>query len=113
MSSLAGLWGTRLVVPYGATKAFDYNLTEGLHYELKEKNIDVMTCCPSATDTPNFQSTRPKKNLFSTMLLDRLYVDKERLGNLGKSIIIQGFTNQIAYFLLTRIFPSRFRPDDE
>ena len=34
MSSLAGLWGTGLVAPYGASKAFDYNLAEALHYEL-------------------------------------------------------------------------------
>ena len=26
MSSFAGIWGTNLVAPYGATKAFDYNL---------------------------------------------------------------------------------------
>lgn len=109
MSSLAGLWGTQLVVPYGATKAFDYNLAEGLHYELKEKNIDVMTCCAGATDTPNYQSTRPKKNLFGPSVLDPLYVAERALRKLGeKALYIPGFTNQITYFLLTRIFPRSF-----
>jgi short-subunit dehydrogenase len=109
MSSLAGLWGTQLVVPYGATKAFDYNLAEGLHYELKDRNIDVMACCAGATDTPNYQSTRPKKNLFGPSVLDPHYVAKKALKKLGKRpLYIPGFMNQITYFLLTRVFTRSF-----
>jgi short-subunit dehydrogenase len=106
MSSLAGLWGTQLVVPYGATKAFDYNLAEGLHYELKDRNIDVMACCAGATDTPNYQSTRPKKNLFGPKVMVPQYVAEKALKKLGKrALYVPGFANQITYFLLTRIFP--------
>jgi len=109
MSSLAGLWGTQLVVPYGATKAFDYNLAEGLHYELKHKNIDVMACCAGATDTPNYKSTRPKKSLLGPSLLKPHYVAEKALRKLGKkAIFIPGFTNQLTYFLLTRVFTRSF-----
>ena len=106
MSSLAGLWGTQLVIPYGATKAFDYNLAEGLHYELKDKNIDVMACCAGATDTPNYQSTRPRKRFFGPSVLKPHFVAEMALKKLGrKAIYIPGFANQITYFLLTRVLP--------
>jgi len=106
MSSLAGLWGTQLVAPYGATKAFDYNLAEGLHYELKDKNIDVMACCAGATDTPNYQSTRPKKNALGPKVLKPDKVAENALRKLGKkAVFIPGLTNQLTYFLLTRILP--------
>ncbi len=106
MSSLAGLWGTQLVVPYGATKAFDYNLAEGLHYELKGRKIDVMACCAGATDTPNYRSTKPKENLLGPSMLKPHYVADRALRKLGKkAVYIPGFSNQLTYFLLTRIFP--------
>lgn len=109
MSSLAGLWGTQLVVPYGATKAFDYNLAEGLHYELKDRNIDVMACCAGATDTPNYRSTKPKKNLFGPSILNPDYVAERALRKLGKrALYIPGLSNQLTYFLLTRVFPRSF-----
>ena len=109
MSSLAGLWGTQLVVPYGATKAFDYNLAEGLYYELKKKDIDVMACCAGATDTPNYQSTQPKKNLLGPSVLKPHYVAEKALKKLGKkAIFIPGFSNQLTYFLLTKVFPRSF-----
>jgi len=109
MSSLAGLWGTQLVTPYGATKAFDYNLAEGLHYELKDKNIDVMACCAGATDTPNYQSTHPKKNLLGPGVMNPHKVAENALKKIGKkALYIPGFANQLTYFLLTRIFPRSF-----
>ena len=109
MSSLAGLWGTQLVVPYGATKAFDYNLAEGLHYELKDRNIDVMACCAGATDTPNYRSTGAKKSFIGPSVLDPLYVAKKALKKLGKRpLYIPGFMNQLTYFFLTRVFTRSF-----
>lgn len=109
MSSLAGLWGTQLVVPYGATKAFDYNLAEGLHYELKDRKIDVMACCAGATDTPNYRSTGPKKSFIGPTVLDPHYVAKKALKKLGKKpLYIPGFMNQLTYFLLTRVFTRSF-----
>ena len=109
MSSIAGLWGTQLVTPYGATKAFDYNLAEGLHYELKDKNIDVMACCAGATDTPNYRSTMPKKYLLGPSILDPHHVAEKALKKLGKRpLYIPGFMNQFTYFFLTRIFTRSF-----
>jgi short-subunit dehydrogenase len=109
MSSLAGLWGTQLVVPYGATKAFDNNLAEGLFYELKDRCIDVMACCAGATDTPSYRSTKPKENLLGPTVLKPKYVAEKALKNLGrKAVYIPGLMNQLTYFLLSRIFPRSF-----
>jgi short-subunit dehydrogenase len=106
MSSLAGLWGTLLVSPYGATKAFSYNLAEGLHYELKDKGIDVMACCAGATDTPNYRNTRPKKSLLGPTVMAPQKVAEKALKKLGKkAVFIPGFANQLTNFLLTRILP--------
>ena len=106
MSSLAGLWGTQLVVPYGASKAFDYNLAEGLHYELRDQGIDVMACCAGATDTPNYRNTKPIKNLLGPRIMDPMHVAEKTLKNLGKkAVYIPGLSNQLTNFLLTRILP--------
>ena len=109
MSSLAGLWGTQLVVPYGATKAFDYNLAEGLYYELKDKRIDVMACCAGATDTPNYRNTKPKKNFFGPAIMSPFSIAEKALKYLGKKpLYIPGFMNRLTYFLLNRIFSRSF-----
>jgi len=109
MSSLAGLWGTQLVVPYGATKAFDFNLAEGLYYEFKHRDTDVMACCAGATDTPNYRSTNPRKNLLGPTVLSPRYVAEKALRNLGRRpLYIPGFMNQLTYFLLTRLFSRSF-----
>lgn len=109
MSSLAGLWGTQLVTPYGATKAFDYNLAEGLYYELKDRKIDVMACCAGATDTPNYRGTKPKKNLMGPIVMDPIHVAEKALKKLGKKpLYIPGFMNQLTYFFMTRVFTRSF-----
>lgn len=106
MSSLAGLWGTQMVVPYGATKAFDYNLAEGLYYELKSQKVDVLGCCAGAIDTPNYRSTQPKKNLFGPSIMNPSTVARKTFDKLGKKpVYIPGFLNQFTYFLFTRILP--------
>jgi short-subunit dehydrogenase len=106
MSSLAGLWGTQLVIPYGATKAFDYNLAEGLYYELKGKHIDVMACCAGATDTPNYRSTNPGKNWIGPAVLKPHMVAEKALRSLGKkAVYIPGISNKFNYFIMTRILP--------
>jgi short-subunit dehydrogenase len=109
MSSLAGLWGTQLVVPYGATKAFNHNLAEGLYYELKDLNIDVLACCAGATDTPNYRNTKPKKNLLGPTIMKPEKVARAALQKIGKkAVFVPGTTNQLNYFLLTRILPRSF-----
>ncbi len=108
MSSLAGLWGTNLVAAYGATKAFNINLAEGLHHELKPYGIDVMVCIAGATATPTYFSTRPEYGLIRPSVMDPEKVAEGALRNLGKrALFIPGFSNRLTYFFCTRILPRR------
>ena len=105
MSSLAGLFGTQLVTPYSATKAFDFNLAEGLHYELKPHNIDILACCAGAMDTPNYQSTEPQYGRLKPNVMAPSDVAGPALQQLGRRpLFIPGFSNRLTYFLFTRIF---------
>jgi len=109
MSSLAGLWGTQLVIPYGATKAFDYNIAEGLYYELKDRGIDVMACCAGPTDTPGYRNTQPRKNILGPNIMSPVSVAEKALRNLGRRpLYIPGFRNQLTYFILSRLFSRSF-----
>jgi short-subunit dehydrogenase len=106
LSSLAGFRGTQFVVPYAATKAFLWNLAEGLHYEFRSKNLDISVCVAGATATPNFIATQPKKGFFSPKPMPPDRVATEALKYFGKKLfIIPGFSNKFAHFLLNRVLP--------
>ncbi len=109
MSSLAGLFGTQLVSPYAATKAFDFNLGEALYHELKSWKIDVLSCCAGATDTPNFRDTNPDLTIFpKPQVGSPSSVPKEAFKSLGrKPMHIVGFQNRLNYFILSRLLPRK------
>jgi short-subunit dehydrogenase len=52
VSSGAAWAGGARLVPYGATKAFDLVLGEGLWAEWRERGVDVLSLVVNATDTP-------------------------------------------------------------
>lgn len=106
MSSLAGIWGTRLVAAYSGTKAFSLNLAEALSHELKPYSIDVSACCAGATATPGYLGTNPAKGRLSPPLMEPKQVAAFAMRKLGKkTVIIPGIANRFNYFLLTRILP--------
>jgi len=106
MSSLAGLWGTRLVSIYSGTKAFNLLLAEALSHELKPCGIDVSACCAGATATPGYLSTNPSGGLFGPKVMPPPKVASYAIRKLGKkTVILPGFSNRFNYFMLTRILP--------
>lgn len=106
MSSLAGLWGTRLVAAYSATKAFSLALAEALSHELKSYKIDVSAVCAGATSTPGYLGTNPNYGFIRPSVMEPGKVARIALEKIGKmTVIIPGFSNRMTYFLLTRIFP--------
>jgi len=108
MSSLAGLIGMQLVAPYAATKAFSWNLTEALHYELKPHHITVIACIAGATATPAYLKTNPKYGFFKPAVMNPADVAEAALKNLGKkTLFIPGFSNRLNYFILTRLMPRK------
>ena len=108
ISSLAGLRGTRLVIPYAASKAFIWNLAEGLHYEFEDKNLEISVVCAGTIDTPNFRATEPKKTFFTPKPMKPESVSEEALSKFGRYLfIVPGFANKIAVFLFERILPRK------
>jgi short-subunit dehydrogenase len=108
MSSLAGSWGTKLLGPYGGTKAFNQILAESLHFELKGEGFDVTACIAGATATPGYLASLPygKAGPGGAMKPDR--VVQTALGALGgRPFVVTGFWNKMVYFLMTRILPRR------
>lgn len=106
MSSLAGSWGTQLLAPYGASKAFSHNLAESLYYELNEEGFDVLACIAGPTSTPGYLDSLPmgKEKAITVMRPDK--VVREVLHALGRrAFVVPGFKNKLNYFLMSRILP--------
>ena len=110
MSSLTAFQGTPLVATYGATKAFNLVLAEGLWSELAERGVDVLACCAGATLTPGYERVTPKDRggRFGPRPQDPRDVAREALGALGRrSIIVTGAGNRLASFIMRRVLSRR------
>jgi short-subunit dehydrogenase len=107
MSSMSGFQGTPNVAAYGASKAFNLVLAEGLWYELKSANVDVLACCPGPTGTPGFNnSLQGKRPPAFPFVLSPERVTEESLRCLGKrSVLIPAFANRMASFFIQKLMP--------
>jgi short-subunit dehydrogenase len=110
MTSLSGMQGAPWLASYGATKAFNIVLAEGLWYELKGKGVDVMACCAGAIETPNYISSKPESlGAFAPKPLATEKVAHEAVAALGKQpLVIPGRAYRFSQSLLER-FMSRQR----
>jgi uncharacterized protein len=63
VSSGAGFAGARNMVAYGASKAFDTVMGEGLWAELHDQGVDVLVTVLGATDTPAFRRMLTRRGL--------------------------------------------------
>lgn len=108
MSSLAGSWGTQLLAPYGASKAFNHNLAESLSHELKSEGFDVLACIAGPTSTPGYLASLPQGKVRSMSVMDPEKVVKTGLRALGrKPFVVTGIRNKLTYFMMTRMLPRR------
>ncbi len=105
MSSMTAFQGSPIHTHYGATKAFNLVLAEGLWYELKDKGVDVLACCAGATSTPNYIATKPKElGPLAPKPLPAETVVKEALAALGKQqTIIPGFAYRLSRFFMDKL----------
>ena len=107
MSSMSGFQGTPYVAAYAASKAFNLVLAEGLWYELKSANVDVLACCPGPTGTPGFNnSLEGKRPPVFPPVLSPARVAEQSLRNLGKrSVLVPSFANRLASFFMQKLLP--------
>jgi len=103
MSSLAAFHGSPFIATYGATKAFNLVLGEGLWFELQSRGVDVLACAAGATRTPGFRKASPHGE---PGMIEPAQVVEEALGRLGRTgVMIPGRFNRFASFLMRRVFP--------
>jgi len=110
MSSLTAFQGTPLVATYGATKAFNLVLAEGLWSELAERGVDVLACCAGATVTPGYERVTPKSSIrhFGPAPQDPSDVAREALDALGRRpVVVTGIGNRLASFVMRRLMTRR------
>jgi short-subunit dehydrogenase len=106
MSSLTAFMGTPFVSVYGASKAFDLALAEGIGSELEGRGVHVLACAPGAVATPNYLASIPDGVTSPAPLLQPDDVAKEALDNLGvRRVLVPGVKNRLLAFLLARLLP--------
>ena len=107
MSSIAGFQGSGYLATYAATKAFCRVLAEGLWYEWRPLNVDVIACCAGATATPNYLRTKPRKasSLEPKVQLPADVVEEclKRIGTTPS--FVSGTGNKVVTFLMRHVFP--------
>ncbi|MBK7639969.1 MAG: SDR family NAD(P)-dependent oxidoreductase [Bacteroidetes bacterium] len=88
--SISSFKGLPYLTHYAATKAYVLQLAEGMNYEFKDRNVDILCLCPGFTIT---EMTKGLKKNWMTMEVGP--VVKEALEGLGKqSVVIPGFVNK-------------------
>ena len=103
MSSLTAFHGSPFIATYGATKAFNLVLGEGLWFELRARGVDVLACAAGATRTPGFLRASPHGE---PGMIEAAQVVEEALGRLGRTgVMIPGRFNRFASFLMRRVLP--------
>jgi uncharacterized protein len=104
MSSLSATMGSALIANYGATKAYNLVLAEGLWEELRTHGVDVMACCPASVSTPNYAASAPQG---SRGTMSPAVVAARTLAALGSMpSFIPGRSNQLSALAL-RLMPRK------
>ncbi len=106
MSSLTAFQGSPFASVYGATKAFNLALAEGLWAELKPHGVQVIASCAGATRTPNYLKTMADGGAPGE--LEPRQVAEQTLARLPHGpLVIPGVFNGFASFLMRRLLPRR------
>ncbi|MFA7228267.1 MAG: SDR family oxidoreductase [Melioribacteraceae bacterium] len=97
LGSLVGYQPTPFTTLYSATKAFNLFMGEGLWYELKKNNIDLLSLNPGGTNT-EFQKVANTSAGPVPRSVDQ--VVETALNNLGGRIsVVDGFINKVVSFV--------------
>lgn len=103
MSSLTGVTASPYNDMYGATKAFQQKLTEGVAYELKDRNVDCIVIIAGSTSTPDSLNNKPGGDAADSEFMTPEAVVIEGMEALGveRSYVV-GEHNRQAYDYFTK-----------
>jgi uncharacterized protein len=109
MSSLSAFQGSAYISTYGATKAFNIVLAEGLWEEWRRQGVDVLACIAGAIRTPNYLASSPRQTgRISDATIEPELVVAEALSALGRRpIVIPGRMNRLSSFVMRRLLTRR------
>ena len=109
MSSLSANQGSPLIANYGATKAYNLILAEGLWDELRKQGVAVLACRSGAVATPNYLASLPQGPTGPAAgSMPPAKVVAETLAALGRGpSVIPGRSNRLAAFVMGRLMPRR------
>ncbi len=109
MSSMSASLGSALVSNYGATKAYNLTLAEGLWEELRTRGVDVLASLPAAISTPNsVESGAQRQSAAAATTVTPEVVARETLAALGRGpTVTPGGAVKLASFFIRRIMPRR------
>lgn len=103
VSSLASFQGAPFLATYGATKAFERVLAEGLWYELREHGVDVLAVCAGATQTPGLEDSGAGDAPGTLVAAE---VASRSLAALGHGpVVVPGTINRVAAQAMRRVLP--------
>lgn len=106
MSSGTSLSGSPYYTHYGATKAYDIVLAEGLWFELQHDNVHVLSCIAGLTSSPGVTESLEIARARGEFIMMPAEVVDEAVQHLGKSpSVIVGAPNRRKMFLVTRLLP--------
>ncbi|PWJ40108.1 SDR family NAD(P)-dependent oxidoreductase [Sediminitomix flava] len=97
LSSLVSFQGVPLASNYAASKAYVQSLAEGLSYEMKDHNVDVLAAAPGPVKTPFSERADMKMN----MALSTSMIGVPILKALGrKSTVLPGLLTKLLIYSL-------------
>lgn len=105
MASLSAFQGSAYISTYGATKAFNIVLAEGLWEEWRRRGVDVLACIAGAIRTPNYQASSPSRSgSIQDATLEPEFVAAKALAALGhQPTVIPGRLNSLSSFVMRRV----------
>ena len=109
VKSLTAFNGSPFISAYGATKAFNLILGEGLAYELGKLGIDVTVCCAGVITTPNFEEGYTgKASIIEPPKMSPEAVARSAVEALGRrSVFVPGRMNSFLSFIMRRLMSRR------
>lgn len=106
VSSLSGWMPQPYMAHYGGCKAYVMGLGAGLHFEMKDKGVDVSILSPGPTDTPMAAATGIDFKSMGMSIMSPQAVAACGLDALGcKLDAVPGLRNKVMAFMMSRLMP--------
>lgn len=104
VSSLSGWMPQPWMSGYGASKSYILGLAAGMHFELKDRGVDVSVLSPGPTQTPMAQATGIDFAAMGMTVMSSQEVAACGLRALGQRLdAIPGGMNKFMVFMMTRL----------